>query len=120
MSVSSTPGREKTTHPINSSAYSGEAEICVTRLRRDEAGITRPTFGVVPLLVLALRVSTEILVFVGGLRGPEEAQKLQFEAIRQSFNPEEKKVIESVQESILVKNDAKRWMAKEELMRRGI
>lgn len=81
----------------------------VTQLRRYEAGNAQPTLDVLRLLALALRVSTDVLVFDEEARGPDEELRLQFEAVKQ-LDPEEKKVVRSVLESILIKNDARRWM----------
>jgi hypothetical protein len=41
-------------------------------------------------------------------RGPEEDLKLQFEAVLR-LDPEEKKVIRSVIESIILRHEARRW-----------
>ncbi len=41
-------------------------------------------------------------------RGPEEDLKLQFEAVSR-LDPEEKKVIRSVIESIILRHEARRW-----------
>lgn len=81
----------------------------MTQLRRYEAGNAQPTLDILRRLALALRVSTDVLVFDEEARGPDEELRLQFEAVKQ-LDPEEKKVVWSVLESILNKNDARRWM----------
>ena len=69
----------------------------------------QPTLDVLRRLALALRVSTDVLVFDQDERGPDDELRLQFEALK-ALDPEEKKVVRSVLESILIKHDAKRWM----------
>ena len=82
----------------------------VTQLRRYEAGKAQPTLDVLRKLAVALRVTSDVLVFDREERGPDDELRLQFEAISK-LDPEEKKVVRSVLESILIKNDAKRWLA---------
>jgi hypothetical protein len=59
-------------------------------------------------LALALSVSSDNLLFEKNERGPEEDLKLQFEAVSR-LDPEEKKVIRSVIESIILRHEARRW-----------
>jgi hypothetical protein len=59
-------------------------------------------------LAQALRVSSDYLLFGKDERGPDEELRLQFEAISR-FSPEEKKVVKSVLEGLLLKHEARRW-----------
>jgi hypothetical protein len=43
-------------------------------------------------------------------RGPDEALKLQFEAVS-SFDPESKKVVQQVLDSMILQQEARRWSA---------
>ena len=55
---------------------------------------------------VALSVSADMLLFEKDERGPDEDLKLQFEAASR-LNPEEKNVIRSVIESIVLRNTVK-------------
>lgn len=94
---------------LTQQALADEVGIHVTQLRRYEAGTAQPTLDVLRRLALALRTSTDVLVFDRDERGPDEELKLQFEAIKH-LDPDEKRVVKSVLESILIKHDARRWM----------
>ena len=94
---------------LTQAALAEAVGIHVTQLRRYEAGTAQPTLDVLRRLAVALRVSTDVLVFDEDERGPDEELKLQFEAVTR-LEPDEKHVVKSVLESILIKNDAKRWM----------
>jgi hypothetical protein len=59
-------------------------------------------------LAKALSVSADMLLFEKDERGPDEDLKLQFEAVSR-LDPEEKKIIRSVIESILLRHEARRW-----------
>ena len=94
---------------LTQQALADEVRVHVTQLRRYEAGTAQPSLDVLRRLALALRVSTDVLVFDQDERGPDDELRLQFEAVKK-LEPEEKKVVKSVLESILIRNDAKRWM----------
>lgn len=57
---------------------------------------------------MALSVSADLLLLDKDERGPDEDLRLQFEALTR-LDPEEKKVVKTVLESILIKHEAKRW-----------
>ena len=61
-------------------------------------------------IAVALGVSADLLLFAKDERGPDEDLKLQFEAVA-NLDAEEKKVIRSVIESVLLRHEAKRWSA---------
>lgn len=84
--------------------------VHVTQLRRYEAGTSQPTLDVLRKLAIALRVSADLLLFEDSERGPDDEFKLQFEAISR-LDPEEKKVVRSVLEGLLLKHEAKRLMS---------
>lgn len=83
--------------------------VHVTQLRRYEAGTSQPTLDVLRKLAVALRVSADALLFGEDARGPDEELRLQFEAVAQ-LDPEEKAVVQSVLEGLLLKHDARRWI----------
>jgi transcriptional regulator with XRE-family HTH domain len=83
------------------------ASIHVTQLRRYEAGTAQPTLDVLRRLALALRSTTDELVFDEAERGPDEELRLQFEAVSR-LDPPEKEVVRSVLEGLLLKHEARR------------
>lgn len=86
--------------------------VHVTQLRRYEAGTSQPTLDVLRKMAVVLRVSADLLLFDKEERGPDAELRLQFEAIAR-LDRDEKKVVRSVLESILIKHDAKRWLSPE-------
>jgi len=84
--------------------------VHVVQLRRYESGASQPTLEVIRRMAVALGVSADLLLFEKDERGPDEDLKLQFEAVA-SLDPDEKKVIRSVIESMLLRHEAKRWSA---------
>lgn len=59
-------------------------------------------------LVLALRLSADVLIFEEKRRGPEEELRMQFEAFSR-FDAAEKKVIRALLEGMILKHEVKRW-----------
>jgi len=80
--------------------------VHVQQLKRYEAGSSQPTLDVIRNLAVALGTSADRLLFGKDERGPDEELKLQFEAVSR-LDPEEKKVIRSVIESIILRNTMK-------------
>jgi transcriptional regulator with XRE-family HTH domain len=84
--------------------------VHVAQIRRYEAGTSQPTLDVVRSLAVALGVSADELLFAKDERGPDEALKLQFEAVTR-FDPESKKVVQQVLDSMILQQEARRWSA---------
>jgi transcriptional regulator with XRE-family HTH domain len=80
----------------------------ITQMKRYEAGTSQPTLEVIRKLSQALRVSADELLFGKTQRGPDEDLRLQFEAISR-FNEDEKKVVRSVLEGLLLTHEARKW-----------
>jgi len=78
----------------------------ISQIRRYESGQSQPTLDAIRKLSVALSVSADMLLFEKDERGPDEELKLQFEAVSR-LDPEEKKVIRSVIESIILRNTMK-------------
>jgi transcriptional regulator with XRE-family HTH domain len=95
---------------LTQSALADEVGVHVTHLRRYEAGRSQPTLEVIRKLAVALRVSADTLVFDEKERGPGEDMRLQFEAVSQ-LAPDEKEVVRSVLEGILLKHEARRLLS---------
>jgi transcriptional regulator with XRE-family HTH domain len=82
----------------------------VAQIRRYEAGTSQPTLDVVRSLAVALGVSADELLFANDERGPDASLKLQFEAVSR-FDPETKKVVQQVLDSMILQQEARRWSA---------
>lgn len=82
----------------------------ITQMKRYEAGTSQPTLEVIRKMSQALRVSADELLFGKTERGPDEDLRLQFEAISR-FNEDEKKVVRSVLEGLLLTHEARKWSA---------
>jgi len=95
---------------LTQQALADRVGIHVVQLRRYEAGSSQPTLEVIRKLAVALSVSADVLLFGKGERGPDEDLRLQFEAVAR-FDAEEKKVVRSVLEGMILKHEAKRWSA---------
>ena len=84
--------------------------VHVQQLKRYEGGISQPTLDVIRNMAMALGVSSDMLLFGKDERGPDEALKLQFEAVSR-FDPESKKVVQQVLDSMILQQEARRWSA---------
>jgi transcriptional regulator with XRE-family HTH domain len=84
--------------------------VHVTQLRRYEAGTSQPTLDVLRKLAVALSVSADLLLFDRDERGPDDDLRFQFEALAR-LDPEDKAVVKSVLEGLLLKHEAKRLIA---------
>jgi transcriptional regulator with XRE-family HTH domain len=82
--------------------------VHVVQLRRYEAGASQPTLDVIRHLAVALQVSADLLLFGENQRGPDDDLKLQFEAVS-LFDPEEKRVVRSLLDGMILKHEARRW-----------
>src|SRR5215831_13490432 len=78
----------------------------ISQIRRYESGQSQPTLDAIRKLAVALSVSADMLLFAQNERGPDEDLRLQFEAASR-LDPEEKNVIRSVIESIVLRNTVK-------------
>jgi len=81
-----------------------------TQLQRYEGGSSQPTLDVLRRLAVCLSVSADVLLFDKDERGPDEALKLKFEALR-DFSADERKIAEGVLDSLIVQHQAKRLFA---------
>lgn len=79
----------------------------LNQVRRYEIGETQPSLDALKKIALALSITTDDLIFGDAERGPDEALKLKFEALRQ-FTPEERLIAEGVLDSLIVQHQAKR------------
>jgi transcriptional regulator with XRE-family HTH domain len=94
---------------LTQQALADLADTHLTQVQRYEAGAAQPTLDVMKRLAVALSTSTDWLLFDDAERGPDDALKLQFEAIRQ-FDEDDKKTALEVLEGLILKHQAKRMM----------
>ncbi len=83
----------------------------LTQIKRYESGASQPSLDALKKIALTLNVSLDELVFGATGRGPDEALKLKFEAIRQ-FDEHERAIAEGVLDSLIVQHQAKRLFGK--------
>lgn len=93
---------------LTQQALANAVGIHVTQLSRYESGSSQPTLDVIRKIAVALSVSADELIFDENERGPQDDLRLQFEAVSK-FTAEEKKVIKSVLEGLILKHEAQRW-----------
>ncbi len=82
--------------------------IHVNSLKKYETGQAQPSLDVLKKIALALNVSTDFLLFEEHERGPSDELALQFEAVSQ-LPDEEQRVVMEVLESLIIKYQARRW-----------
>ncbi len=80
------------------------------QIHRYETGAAQPTLDVIRRLAVALGTTADELIFDQDERGPDEELKLQFETISR-FDPEAKAFIREVLDSLILKQEAKRWLS---------
>jgi transcriptional regulator with XRE-family HTH domain len=95
-------------HGLTQQALAQRIGIHVVQLRRYEGGTSQPTLDVIRRLATALSVSADLLLFGKNERGPDEDLRLQFEAVSR-FDTDEKQVIRSLLEGMILKHEARRW-----------
>jgi transcriptional regulator with XRE-family HTH domain len=93
---------------LTQKALSDSVGVHVIQIRRYEGGSSQPTLDVIRRIAVALRVSSDLLVFDKEERGPDEELRLQFETVSR-FDAEEKKLIKDVLDSLILRHEARRW-----------
>ena len=91
---------------LTQQALAGLVGMHISQIRRYESGRSRPTLDAIRKLSVSLSVSADMLLFEKDERGPDDDLKLQFEAASR-LDPEEKNVIRSVIESIILRSTMK-------------
>ena len=95
-------------HSLTQQQLADRIGMHVVQLRRYEAGTSQPTLEVIRKLSTALQVSADMLLFGKDERGPDDDLRLQFEAVSR-FDEEEKRVVRSLLEGMILKHEARRW-----------
>ena len=83
-------------------------KVHVQHLKRYEAGSSQPTLDVRRPIAKALNVTSDRLLFGDEERGPDDNLRPQFEAVN-CFDPDEKQVVRSLLEGMILKHEARRW-----------
>lgn len=97
-------------HSLTQQQLADRIGMHVVQLRRYEAGTSQPTLDVICNLATALQVSADMLLFGKDERGPDDDLRLQFEAVSR-FDEEEKRVVRSLLEGMILKHEARRWQS---------
>ncbi len=88
---------------------SDKVGIHVSQYKRYEAGRSQPTLEVFRKIILALNVSSDMMLFDKDERGPsDEKLKLQFEAVSK-LEDKEQEALKTVIDSVLLMHDVKRY-----------
>ena len=90
----------------------------LNQIRRYEIGETQPSLEALKKIALKLSISADALIFDEAERGPDEALKLKFEALRQ-FDADERRIAEGVLDSLINNHQAKRLFAQPEPRKRA-
>lgn len=88
---------------------SAQIGVHLNQIQRYEGGNSQPTLDVLRRLAVALGVSADALMFDKDERGPDDALRLQFEALRQ-FDDNELQVAQELLESLILKHQAKQMV----------
>ncbi len=94
---------------LTQQALADRIGLHISQIRRYEAGDSQPTLDVIRKLAIAFSVSADVLVFEEGERGPSQEMRLQFEAVSQ-LPDEDQKVVKAVLDGMIVKHQAKRMV----------
>lgn len=90
----------------------------LTQVKRYETGASQPSLDALKKIALTLSVSLDELVFGDAERGPDEALKFKFEALRQ-FDADERRIAEGVLDSLINNHQAKRLFGRAEPRKRA-
>ena len=93
---------------LTQDALASAAGINVSQIKRYETGASQPGLDALRKLAIALGVSTDLLLFDKDERGPDDELRLLFEAVTR-FDKEGKRVARTLLESLILKQEAKRW-----------
>ncbi|MFS1526105.1 helix-turn-helix domain-containing protein [Microbulbifer sp. 2304DJ12-6] len=95
-------------HGLSQQAMADAIGIHVNSLKKYETGQAQPSAEALKKIALGLHVSADFLLFEEHERGPSKDLELQFEAVSQ-LPPDERKVVQEVLESLIIKYQTRRW-----------
>lgn len=94
---------------LSQQAMADAVGVHVNQIKRYETGTAQPSLEGLKKLARELHVTTDFLLFGESERGPDEDLRLQFEAVSQ-FDEEERAVVRSLIDSMILKHQAKRLL----------
>lgn len=97
---------------LTQKALAEKVSVHLTQIQRYENGTTQPTLEIIKKLAIALSVSADTLIFDKDERSPDDALKLQFEAVSQ-FDDEDKQLAQGLLEGLILKHQAKQSMKRQ-------
>lgn len=98
-------------HILTQQTLAGRIGVPVVQLRRyNKTGTSQTTLDVIRKITTAVQVSADVPLFGQGERVPDDDVRLQFETISR-FDEEEKRVIRSPLEGMILKHKGRRWSA---------
>jgi len=89
-------------------SFNRSPHMHIVQICRYETGKAEPTLDALRKISRALHVRADTLIFEDDERGPDDELRLQFEALA-AFTPEEKVVVRSVLESLIIKHVAQQF-----------
>jgi transcriptional regulator with XRE-family HTH domain len=95
-------------HSLTQAQLAERIGIHAAQLRRYEAGASQRAIDGIGKIATALQVSADVLLFGENERGPGDDLRLQFEAVSR-FDEEERRVVRSLLEGMILKHEAHRW-----------
>jgi transcriptional regulator with XRE-family HTH domain len=95
-------GQRPRRHDLSASSGLNQAQI-----HRYEKGLAEPSMSALKGLALALGVTIDELVFEENERGPDEEQRLRFDAM--AHGTEDKKAAKDLLDALILKHQASRW-----------
>lgn len=93
---------------LTQKALADAVDMSLIQINRYEGGSSLPNLEAIRKLSVALGVTADELIFDDGERGPDDALRIQFEAISR-FDPDEKKTAKEVLDGLILKHEARRW-----------
>lgn len=83
----------------------------ITQVKRYEAGSSQPSLEALKKIAQTLRVTTDSLIFEPEELAPDEDLRLQFKAVS-NMPEEEQRVVKQLLEGMIIKYEAERWSSK--------
>jgi len=109
MAFSERLGQLRKERGLTQKGLAALSDVHFTQIQRYESGSAQPTLEIIKKLAIALTASTDWLLFEANERGPSDELKLQFEAVQQ-FDEDEQKTALEVLDGLILKHQARRMV----------
>jgi len=96
---------------LTQQALADSLGLHITQVKRYEAGTSHPSMEALKKIAQTLRVTTDSLIFEQEELEPDEDLRLQFKAIS-NMPEEEQRVVKQLLEGMIIKYEAERWSSK--------